>query len=100
VKGDNNSKFCDFVDHFYPIETEIKDITYTAISASYLDINLNKELEHLLKLYLWKPHWIEITLCCFITWTNHGGVREELRQVSSESGTMCSVYLQCVLSVC
>ena len=36
----NNSKFCDFVDHIYPIELEIKDTTDTAMSASYLNIQL------------------------------------------------------------
>ena len=34
----NNSG--DFVDRIYPIEFEIKDITYTARSASYLDFHL------------------------------------------------------------
>ena len=36
----NNSRFGDLVDHIYPIELEIKDTTYTDISASYLDYTL------------------------------------------------------------
>jgi hypothetical protein len=31
-----NSKFCDFVDHIYPIEFEINDIVDATRSASYL----------------------------------------------------------------
>ena len=33
-----NSKFCDFVDHIYPIEFEINDIVDATRSASYLYI--------------------------------------------------------------
>jgi hypothetical protein len=36
----NNCRFCDFVNRIYPIELEIKDSTYTAMFASYLDIYL------------------------------------------------------------
>jgi hypothetical protein len=36
----NNSMFGDFVDRFYLIESEIKDATYTARFASYLDLHL------------------------------------------------------------
>ena len=36
----NNSMFGDFVDHIYPIELEIKDITDTDTCASYLDLHL------------------------------------------------------------
>ena len=36
----NNYRFGDFVDRIYPIELEIKDITYTDRSASYLDLHL------------------------------------------------------------
>jgi hypothetical protein len=36
----NNSRFGDFVDCIYPIELEIKDITDTDRSASYLDLHL------------------------------------------------------------
>jgi hypothetical protein len=36
----NNSKLGDFVDRFYLIESEIKDVTDTARSASYLDLHL------------------------------------------------------------
>ena len=36
----NNSKFDDFVDSIYLIESEIKDVTYTARSASYPDLHL------------------------------------------------------------
>jgi hypothetical protein len=36
----NNSRFGDFVDRIIPIELEIKDITNTDRSDSYLDLNL------------------------------------------------------------
>ena len=36
----NNSMFGDFIDCIYPIELNIKGITYRAMSASYLDIHL------------------------------------------------------------
>ena len=36
----NNSMFGDSVDRIYPIELEIKNITYIDRSASYLDIHL------------------------------------------------------------
>ena len=35
----NNSRLGEFVDRMYPIEVEIKDITYTDRSAAYLDIH-------------------------------------------------------------
>jgi hypothetical protein len=35
-----NSMFGEFVDRIYPIELEIKDITDTDRSASYLDVHL------------------------------------------------------------
>jgi len=37
----NNSKLGDFVDSIYLIESEIKDVTDTARSASYLDLHLD-----------------------------------------------------------
>ena len=40
ILSQNNSNFCDFVDHIYPIELEINNITDTARSASYLDLHL------------------------------------------------------------
>ena len=45
VLSPNNSKFSDFVDHIYPIELEVKDITDTDRSASYLDIHLEIDSE-------------------------------------------------------
>ena len=36
-----NSKFCDFVDHIYPIEFEINDIVDATRSASYLYIHFD-----------------------------------------------------------
>ena len=36
-------KFGDFVDHIYPIELEIKDITDMARSPSYLDLHIEIE---------------------------------------------------------
>jgi hypothetical protein len=36
----NNSRFGDFVDRIYPIEFEIKDITDTDRSVSYIDIHI------------------------------------------------------------
>ena len=36
----NNSRFGDFVDRIYPIGLEIKDITDTDRSTSYLDLHL------------------------------------------------------------
>ena len=46
VRSLNNNRFGDFVDRIYNIELEIKDITDTYRSASYLDLHLeidNKE---------------------------------------------------------
>jgi len=36
----NNSNFGDYVDHIYPIELEIKDMTDTDRSASYIDLHV------------------------------------------------------------
>jgi hypothetical protein len=41
----NNSRFGDFVDRIYPIKLEIKDITDTDRSASYLDLHLEIDSE-------------------------------------------------------
>ena len=41
----NNSRFGGFVDRIYPIDLEIKDITYTDISAAYLDLHLEIDSE-------------------------------------------------------
>ena len=49
----NNSRFCDFVDRIYLIELEIKDITYTDWSASYLDLHLEIESEDRLRTKLY-----------------------------------------------
>ena len=34
----SNCKFCDFVDHLYPVQIEIKDTIETNMSASYIDL--------------------------------------------------------------
>ena len=49
----NNSRFGDFVDRIYPIGLEIKDITYTDWSASYLDLHLEIESEDRLRTKLY-----------------------------------------------
>jgi hypothetical protein len=49
----NNSRFGDFVDRIYPIELEIKDITDTDRSASYLDLHLDIDSEGWLKTKLY-----------------------------------------------
>jgi hypothetical protein len=49
----NNSRFCDFVDRIYPIELEIKDITDTDTSASYLDLHLETDSEGRLRTKLY-----------------------------------------------
>ena len=41
----NNYRFGDVVHRIYPIELEIKDTTYTDISASYLDLHLEIDSE-------------------------------------------------------
>jgi len=41
----NNSRFVHCFDHIYPIELEIKDNTDTDMSASYLDLYLNLEID-------------------------------------------------------
>jgi len=46
-----NSKFCDFVDHIYPIEFEINDIIDATRSASYLDIHMYSECRLKAKFY-------------------------------------------------
>jgi hypothetical protein len=43
----------DFVDRIYPIELEIKDTTYTDISASYLDLHLEIDSEGWLRTKLY-----------------------------------------------
>jgi hypothetical protein len=48
-----NSRFCDFVDRIYPIELEIKDITYTDWFASYLDQHPDIESEDRLRTKLY-----------------------------------------------
>jgi hypothetical protein len=45
VFSPNNSRFGDFVDRIYPIELEIKDITYTDRSTLYLDIYIEVDSE-------------------------------------------------------
>ena len=49
----NNSRFGDFVDRIYPIELEIKDITDTERSASYLDLRLEIDTEGRLRTKLY-----------------------------------------------
>jgi len=49
----DNSRFGDFVDRIYPIELEIKDITNTDRSASYLDIHLEIDSEGRLRTKLY-----------------------------------------------
>jgi hypothetical protein len=49
----NNFRFCDFVDRIYPIEFEIKDITDTDTSASYLDLHLETDSEGRLRTKLY-----------------------------------------------
>ena len=44
-----NSRFGDFVDHIYPINLEIKDITDTDIAAAYLDLHLEIDSERRLR---------------------------------------------------
>ena len=38
VLSQNNSRFGDYVDRFYPIEHEAKDTTNTAMYVSYIDL--------------------------------------------------------------
>ena len=42
-------KFCNFVDHIYPTDHEIKDTTDTGRSASYLDLYFEIDSEDWLK---------------------------------------------------
>ena len=49
----NNSRLGDFVDRIYPIELEIKDITDTDRSASYLDLHLEIDSEGRLRTTLY-----------------------------------------------
>jgi len=45
----HNIKLGDFVDRIYPIEHKIKDTTDKAMSASYIDIDLEIDSEGLLR---------------------------------------------------
>ena len=49
----DNSKFCEFVDHIYPFEIEIKYTTDTARSASNLDLNLKIDRHGWLRMKLY-----------------------------------------------
>ena len=49
----NNSRFGDFVDRIYLVEIEIKDISDTDRSASYLDLHLEIERERRLRAKLY-----------------------------------------------
>jgi hypothetical protein len=49
----NNSRLGDFVDRIYPIELEIKNITDTDRSASYLDLHLEIDSEGRLRTTLY-----------------------------------------------
>ena len=49
----NNSRFGDFIGRIYPIELEIKDITDTDRSASYLDLHLEIDSEGQLRTKLY-----------------------------------------------
>ena len=49
----SNSRFGDFVDRIYPIELQIKDITDTDRSASYLDLHLEIDSEGWLRTKLY-----------------------------------------------
>jgi hypothetical protein len=49
----NNSRFGDFDDRIYTIELEIKDITDTDRSASYLDLHLEIDSEAMLRTKLY-----------------------------------------------
>ena len=53
VRSLNNSRFGDFVDRIYPIELEIKDITDTDRSGSYIDIYLEIDSDWLLRTKLY-----------------------------------------------
>jgi len=45
----NHSRFGNYVDRVLPIKLEIKNITYTALSASYLDLHLEIDNEDRLR---------------------------------------------------
>ena len=49
----NNSKFCDFLDHIYPIELEISDNTDASWSTSYLNIHFDIYIEGRLRTQLY-----------------------------------------------
>ena len=49
----NNYRFGDVVGRIYPIELEIKDTTYTDISASYLDLHIEIDSEGWLRTKLY-----------------------------------------------
>jgi hypothetical protein len=55
----NNYRFGDVVDRIYPIELEIKDTTYTDISASYLDLHFEIDSEG----------WLRTKLCGTYPWS-------------------------------
>ena len=61
----NNSKCGDFVDRIYAIELEIKDATYAARSALYLDLHLEIESEDRLrtKVYDEGRFQFELSIC-------------------------------------
>ena len=50
----NNSKFGNFVDHIYPIELEISDITDASWSAPYLNIHFDIYTEGRLRITILK----------------------------------------------
>ena len=45
----NYSRFGNYVDRVLPIKLEIKNITYTALSTSYLDLHIEIDSEHRLR---------------------------------------------------
>ena len=62
----NNSMFGDLVDHIYPIALEIKDTTYTDMSASHLDLHPVSDNESQLRMKLTKE-----MIYIFPLWTFH-----------------------------
>ena len=62
----NNSRFGGFVDRIYPIDLEIKDITYTDISAAYLDLHLEIDSEGRLRTKIYdKKHDLNLPVVNF-----------------------------------
>jgi hypothetical protein len=61
----NNTRFGDFVDRIYPIELEIKNVTDTVMSTSYLDLHPEidsdclRQMEHI-RGHLWHRHHIAV----------------------------------------